>query len=316
MMATLTQVRLTCDLCGKGNDVQTQAIGLDGKTYEIDLCQKDNEELNRVAAGYIAKARKITAGRRPRRNARAAKAKSPGATRGPKTSRPELKGKKTASKRSAEAAGPVRGKSILVYGILPENIEVADEMPGVGEHPGPLRLVYSDGLAALISELEPSGRLGAPDDLKTYREILDDTATEVPVVPLRFGTVLASEDAVADELLDVHHDEFADALEKLEGRAQFVVRGRYAEQAVTLSREEATQALEEAMQEHCAASVTRDPADAQDGIQIAFLVDADQESEVEQVIEDLARQWEGRIELELLGPTAAYDFVNPRKPQG
>src|SRR5215467_5069397 len=42
---------------------------------------------------------------------------------------------------------------------------------------------------------------------------------------------------------------------------------------------------------------------------VAFLVDVDQEREVERVVEDLAREWEGRIDVRLLGPVAAYDFV-------
>jgi hypothetical protein len=295
MMTTLRQVRLTCDLCGDPSNVQTQTIGLDGKTFEIDLCPKDDADLSRFAAGYITKARKVTARRRHRRGA--------------------------APKRSANATGPerekgIREKGIFVYGILPADIEVAAEMRGLGEQPGPLRIVRSHGLAALISELEPSGRLGTPDDLNAHREILDGTATEVPVVPLRFGTILASEDAVADELLAAHHDEFADALAELDGRVEFVVHGRYAGQRVTPSREEATRALVEAMRGHCVASVEREPADERDGVHVAFLVDADQERDLERVIENLARDWDGQIELELLGPTAAYDFVETVSVRG
>jgi Gas vesicle synthesis protein GvpL/GvpF/Lsr2 len=223
MMATRTQVRLTCDLCGSPEDVQTRAIGLDGKTYEIDLCQKDNEDLSRLAAGYLAKARKVTAGRSPRRKARGPQRKPetkpqrrPEAKprRRPEAKKPEAK--RPAPEQPAKATVPQQGKGILVYGILPDDIEVADDMPGIGERPGPLRIVRSDGLAALISVVGPPGRLGTPDDLRAYREILDGTATEVPVLPLRFGTVLASVDAVADELLAAHHDEFAGALAELE----------------------------------------------------------------------------------------------------
>ncbi len=268
MMATRTQVRLTCDLCGSPEDVQTRAIGLDGKSYEIDLCQKDNEDLSRVTAGYLTKARKVTTGRSRRRKARgpqrkpetkkpettksAAKKSEAKPQRKPAAKKPEAKkaapkAKKAAPKQPAKAAVPQQGKGILVYGILPDDIEVADDTPGIGERPGPLRIVRSDGLAALISEVGPPGRLGTPDDLRAYREILDGTATEVPVLPLRFGTVLASEDAVADDLLTAHHDEFAGALAELEG---------------------------------CVG----------------------QRGEVQRVIGDLARKWAGRIELELPGP--------------
>ena len=65
-MATLTQVTLTCDVCGKAKDVQTRTIGLDGKSYEIDLCAKDGKGLSKATSGYVSNARKITARQAPR----------------------------------------------------------------------------------------------------------------------------------------------------------------------------------------------------------------------------------------------------------
>jgi hypothetical protein len=147
-------------------------------------------------------------------------------------------------------------------------------------------------------------------------DIVDATATEVPILPLRFGAVLASEDAVAEELLAARHEEFADALEQLDGRAEFVIKGRYLQEAVTAKREEDTRAVVQAMDRHCVASVVREPAHELDAVDVAFLVPADQESGVERVIEGLARDWEGRIEVQLLGPMAAYDFTGTTKPEG
>ena len=45
---------------------------------------------------------------------------------------------------------------------------------------------------------------------------------------------------------------------------------------------------------------------------ILFLMAADQESEVERVIEELAHEWEGRIDVQLLGPMAATISPRPR----
>lgn len=36
---------------------------------------------------------------------------------------------------------------------------------------------------------------------------------------------------------------------------------------------------------------------------------------MEQAIEDLARGWDGRIEVRLLGPMAAYDFIATPVPE-
>jgi Lsr2 len=69
-MATLTQVTLTCDVCGKAKDVQTRTIGLDGNTYEIDLCPKDGKGLSKATAEYVSNARKTATRRVPRENGR------------------------------------------------------------------------------------------------------------------------------------------------------------------------------------------------------------------------------------------------------
>jgi hypothetical protein len=70
------------------------------------------------------------------------------------------------------------------------------------------------------------------------------------------------------------------------------------------------------MQGHCVSSVVREPTHELDAVHVAFLVETDGESEMEQAIEDLARDWEGRIEVRLLGPMAAYDFVGSVLPEG
>jgi hypothetical protein len=340
-MATVSQVELTCDVCGSAEDVKTWTFGLDGKAYEIDLCRKDGNALGRVTARYISKARKATAkpshrqgqrqhGGRPRFRAatsasgEGAKARAAGSKREAKASHLQLQNAEGASTQAGRAVGARQQRGIFVYGILPADIEVAADMPGVGERPGPLRDVRFGGVAALISEVDLSGLLGSPDDLRTHREILDATATEVPVLPLRFGTVLASEQAVAEELLAAHHDEFTTALDQLEGRAEFQVKGCYVEEAVlgevsneavTARREEDTRALMQAMEGLCVASVAREPARDLDAVHVAFLVAVDQEAEVERVIEDLACQWEGRVEVQLLGPMAAYDFAGTAQPE-
>ena len=249
-----------------------------------------------------------------------------------------------------QGTGSKQQKGIYVYGILPADVELADEMPGVGDPPGQIRVIRSDGLAALVSEVDLSRELGSPDDLMAHKDILDASAAELPVLPLRFGAVLASKEAVADELLVANHDEFAEALDELDGRAQFVVKGRYVEdvildealsqnkraarlaekiqgknsdatrdariqlgeminEAVSAKREKDTRALGDAIQGHCVASVVRDPTHELDAAHVALLVDSDQEDDMEAVIEDLANAWDGRIEIRLLGPMAAYDFV-------
>ena len=261
----------------------------------------------------------------------------------------------TGSRQRAADSQPKRG--IYVYGIIPADVELAAETPGVGDPPGQVRVVRSDGLAALVSEVDCSRPLGSPQDLVAHEQIVDATAAEVPVLPARFGAVMASEEEVAEDLLAANHDEFEDAIQELEGRAQFVVKGRYSEQAilsevlsenrqaghlakklrnadpdatrdariklgeiingaVEVKRRQDTRVLGDAMEGHCVASVVREPTHELDAVHVAFLVEIDGESEMEQAVEDLARDWEGRIDVRLLGPMAAYDFVGSVLPEG
>jgi hypothetical protein len=133
-----------------------------------------------------------------------------------------------------EKSKPETGQQtgLYVYGIVPGDVELNSGVHGVGDPPGEIRLVRSGDLAALVSEVDVTKPLGTPEDLQAHVEILDAVITDAPVLPSRFGAVLTDEEAVAEELLDPNHDEFAAALQQLEGRAEYVVRGRYAEQAI------------------------------------------------------------------------------------
>ena len=273
------------------------------------------------------------------------------------------KRKATGSRQKASAGSRQRAtssrpkKGIYVYGIIPADVELAAETPGVGDPPGQVRVVRSDGLAALVSEVDTSRPLGSPQDLVAHEQIVDATAAEVPVLPARFGAVMSSEEEVAEDLLAANHDEFEDALQELEGRAQFVVKGRYVQQAiltevlsenrqaghlarklrgadpdasrdariklgeiingaVEVKRRKDTRVLGDAMEGYCVASVVREPTHELDAVHVAFLVETDGEGEMEQAIEDLARDWEGRIDVRLHGPMAAYDFVGSVLPEG
>jgi hypothetical protein len=128
--------------------------------------------------------------------------------------------------------GTEQGVGVYVYGLVPEDVEVSEDARGVGDQPGDLEVLRHGEVAALVSEVSLGRPLGTPDDLLRHEELLDATAAEVPVLPLRFGAVLTSREAVVEELLTPHHDDFAAALKKMEGRAQYVVKGRYVEQTV------------------------------------------------------------------------------------
>jgi hypothetical protein len=131
---------------------------------------------------------------------------------------------------NTKGAGPGQQTGVYVYGILPADVKLTEKIRGIGN--GEVTLVRSGDLAALVSEVNIGQPLGMPEDFEAHQELADTAALGSPILPLRFGAVLDSEDAVVEELLEAHRDEFTTALQELEGRAQYVVRGRYVEQAI------------------------------------------------------------------------------------
>jgi hypothetical protein len=244
---------------------------------------------------------------------------------------------------------------VYVYGILQGDIEVEAGTPGVGDPAGEIRAVRYQDLTALVSNVDLDRPLGRAEDLFTHEDLLDGTAASMAVLPLRFGAVLASDDAVADELLGPHYDEFTAALRQLDGHTEYVVKGRYVEHtvlseilaenpeagqlgdqikdadpdatrdqrirlgeivadAIGAMRQADTRALGDAVARQVTASVVRPPTHELDAVYAAFLVETGKAEALRQVVEQLAGEWQDRIDLQLIGPLAAYDFVGGGAP--
>ncbi|GAB1820020.1 GvpL/GvpF family gas vesicle protein [Herbidospora sp. RD11066] len=117
-----------------------------------------------------------------------------------------------------------------IYGVVPEDIEIDEKAQGVGD--APIASIRHGKIAALVSDIGMSRPLGTPQDLRAHEQLLNATAAEVPVLPIRFGAVVAGRDAVVEEFLAPYHDDFVAALSELDGRAQFVIKGRFDEGTV------------------------------------------------------------------------------------
>ncbi|MFR9772152.1 GvpL/GvpF family gas vesicle protein [Nocardia sp. SC052] len=247
--------------------------------------------------------------------------------------------------------------SVYVYGIVPADVEPEPHASGVGDPPGEVSVIRHGEIAALVSMLESDRPLGTPDDLTAHAELLDGSAAVAPVLPLRFGAVMTDTEAVENELLGANEDEFRSALEQLEGRAQFVVRGRYVEntilrelldenaeaarlageirdkpedatrnerialgeminQAIESKRAEDTRKVVAELEEFEPLVNQREPTHEEEAVHIAVLVELDRQKDLEETLRRLGEDWDGRVELNLLGPMAAYDFVMKRAPEG
>jgi hypothetical protein len=246
---------------------------------------------------------------------------------------------------------------IYVYGIVPADVEVEKNAKGIGDPPAKVKVIREGDIAALVSPVKIDQPLGKPECLRAHAELLDGTASVAPVLPMRFGAVLTDEDAVAEELLRANHDEFASALSQLEGHAEFIIKGRYDEQAIlseVLSESEEARELREdirsksedagrnsrialgelinkALEAKRSADTqkvlkdieglvtqvnVREPTHELDAVYVAVLAEVERQDDLEAAVEKLADDWDGRVEMRLRGPLAAYDFVVTGKSGG
>ncbi|WP_373291951.1 GvpL/GvpF family gas vesicle protein [Nocardia pneumoniae] len=251
-----------------------------------------------------------------------------------------------------------RRTGVYVYGIVPADVEPEEDASGVGDPPSSIDVVRHGEIAALVSDVTVDRRFGTPDDLTAHARLLDGAAAVAPVLPLRFGAVMSDPEAVKKELLEAHDDEFRTALAELEGKAQFVIKGRYVEgmllrevldenaeaarlrdeirdkpedatrnerialgeivnQAVTNKRTEDTRRMLALLEPLTSLVNQREPTHEEDAVHVAVLLELSRQRELEEALTQLAEgEWEGRVELSLLGPMAAYDFVTKRAPEG
>jgi gas vesicle protein GvpL/GvpF len=218
-----------------------------------------------------------------------------------------------------DAKNGVAGKACYVYGIVPEDVELDPGARGVGEPPGRVGLVRHGDIAALVSDV--SGPLRRPGDLLAHQALLDGAAAEVPVLPVRFGSVVADPAAVEEQLLRRHHDDFAAALAELEGRAEYVIEARHAGRGEPRGADAGT--IVDAVAALCAGTRVRGPSgdgsrdgSGRNGDEVAVLMDTARQADLERAVGKLARDWDQRAGLRLVGPIAPYDFVVALTPDG
>jgi hypothetical protein len=208
-----------------------------------------------------------------------------------------------------------------VYGIVPEDVELSPDARGVGDPPGRIRLVRHGGIAALVSDIQPAQPVRRPADLRAHRDLLDATVAEVPVLPVRSSTIVATREALVEQLLGPHHDEFQAALRELDGHAEYLIEagsdGRPG--ARRGPRDTDSAMIVDAVAGYCAATQVRRPADADDdqgsAADVAVLMAMDREPDVKRALGELARDRPGGAGLRLRGPIAPYDFVTDLTPQ-
>ena len=120
-------------------------------------------------------------------------------------------------------------RATYVYGVVAADDRTEIQAAGVGGEKAEIRRVVLDGVAALVSDV-PQGALVAARDLRAHWSVLEEAAARTTVLPVRLGTVMASDAAVADEFLAPNAERLAALLAELEGKVQLNIKGFYDEE--------------------------------------------------------------------------------------
>jgi len=132
------------------------------------------------------------------------------------------------------------GTPVYVYGVLAASDQEVVAVSGV--EGADVTTVEHAGLAALISRVRADA-LAAAKELRAHWRVLEEASLHATVVPVRFGTVMASEQALREEFLERDVQRLRELLDKLNGRVQLIVKAEYDEERLLRDVVEASPAV-------------------------------------------------------------------------
>lgn len=237
---------------------------------------------------------------------------------------------------------------VYVYGIVSGDAEVPEAVRGLGPSGEVWRVGYRE-LAAVVSDVPTDRPLGTRGDLLAHDSVVDAFAAVTSILPMRFPAVVdergVNDELLAvhyDQFvaalaglagrvqfsLKGRYDEEVVLREAVEGDgeiealraevrelpedASYYQRVRLGE--LVVGALEARRAVDSAqilqrLEDVVVAAAPHEPAQPEDVVDVAVLVDRGEQETFESVVEDIGKDYIGRIRLRLLGPLAPYDFV-------
>src|SRR5919205_4415116 len=97
-----------------------------------------------------------------------------------------------------------------VYGIVgPGTVDGVDAQ---GVNAGAIHVVEDGDLAAVVGEVPAGPLTGTKDDVLAHSRVLEEVVGHTTVLPMRFGVVMPSDEAVSKDLLARFGEELRDLL--------------------------------------------------------------------------------------------------------
>lgn len=129
------------------------------------------------------------------------------------------------SSEIGENRGGAEGR--YVYGVVRPAGGLSISSPGVGDGGAPVSVVSHGDLGAVVSAFGGDVVKANRRNLTAHSDVLQEALEEATVVPMRFGVVMPSEEAVVEELLRARGDDLGRLLDGVEGRVELSVKAFY-----------------------------------------------------------------------------------------
>lgn len=117
---------------------------------------------------------------------------------------------------------------VYLYAIAESPLEAlgVDGLDGAA-----LRLVTADGLGAVVSDRDRDGAEASEAQLWAHEAVVEEVMAQRPVLPMRFGSMLA-DDAAVRGLLAGRRTALADALDRVRGAVEVGLRAGWEPEAI------------------------------------------------------------------------------------
>jgi hypothetical protein len=227
---------------------------------------------------------------------------------------------------------------MYVYGLTTSGRAVG----GRGVADAPVSTVEHGELAAIVSHVGDDRIRAKRRDLLRHSDVLQSAFASGPVVPLRFGTVFESEEAVVDGFLGARYEELVGLLQWVEGLVELRVRATFREQellaeivagdpaiaalrnapdtnpialgeavarAVAAERAAAADEIVETLAAQARDVQVDEPREELEVVRASFLVLSRDTKAFEEAAAGHARRQRDRMTIELIGPMPPHSFV-------
>lgn len=120
--------------------------------------------------------------------------------------------------------------ALYLYGVT--SAEAARPQRGAGVHGASVGAIRHRELAGLTSSVESTKVRAKRRDLLNHAEVLKTALEHGTVLPLRFGVVFESAEALVEDFLDPRYAELVQLLRSFEGRVELSVKAFFREDAI------------------------------------------------------------------------------------